>query len=384
MSILARLRLRTQVAFRIWKEDGAVLLLRIVVRALLRPVNILVRTRPLAVLRLSWIAPTLMAVSSLAIAVALDARQPAGMAARFAAAIVGVALLVLAAGLALLNQGIWRSAARIWWRYLLRAIVLAAVVLIAGLIAPAQGFGTTLGFAIAAWLACSDLIEYLIDCLLWQKKHRSGPGAAPIDRLRLTDEQLRIVAVHEAGHLLMYGFLTRLPEDAFAMVDADPRYDFAGYVSAMRDISTVEMSTQLLAWHATLLYGGAAAEQVVYGRFSEGASADFDTAEQYLRRQVAIDPDLNYVRTAIIAEEHEANLRTIVALRVKLFSRAEQYIRANQQALLQVADHLAVKHSMDCEEFLSIWEQLHVPAGFERVATPSTVACLSTTSTRGM
>jgi len=282
----------------------------------------------------------------------------------------------LSAGLALLSPAIWRSGAGVWWRSVIRAAAFSVLVAAVSLAFPRDQVLYALVAMTAIWMTSVGLVEYLIDCLLWQKKHRIGNAKFGVDRFSLTDTEARIVAVHEAGHLLMYGLLSRLPEDAFAMLDLQPNYDFAGFVSAMQGISAVEMSSPLLAWHTMLSFGGAAAEEVVFGRHSEGANADFDMAETYLRRQVSIEPALAYIRSPNCPEEHAFNAQAIVALRTALFDRTREFLKVNQDSLIVVADHLARHNSMDCEEFHPIWQALIVPSGQKRIAPPSTIACL--------
>jgi len=374
--MINRIWLSCRVALHIARAYGIGHLLRVWRHQLLRPVTVLVSTRPLAIIKTSWVLPLILAVSVSIGVYQIRTVNAVAMSLRVGGIVIAIALLCLSAGLAFLNPAIWRSSVGVWWRSVTRAAVFSVLAAVAALVFPRDQVLYALIAMTAIWVTSAGLVEYLVDCLLWQKKHRTGNSALGVDRLFLTDMEARIVAVHEAGHLLMYGLLSRLPEDAFAMLDLQPNYDFAGFVSAMRGISAIEMSAPLLAWHTMLSFGGAAAEEVVYGWHSEGANADFDMAETYLRRQVAIEPELAYIRSPNSPEELAFNAHAIVALRSALFVRTKDFLEANRASLMAVADHLGAHNSMDCEEFHPVWKSLVLPEGQSRIEPPSTIACL--------
>lgn len=374
--MINRIWLSCRVSLHIAKEYGVGHLLRVWRHQLFRPVTVLVSTRPLAIIKTSWILPLILAVSVLVGIYQIHTENAVTLSLRIGGIVVALALLCLSAGLAFLNPAIWRSGAGVWWRAVIRAAAFSLLAAAVASVFPRDQVLYALIAMTAIWVTSAGLVEYLIDCLLWQRKHRTGNPQLGVDRLSLTDTEARIVAAHEAGHLLMYGLLSRLPEDAFAMLDLQPNYDFAGFVSAMQGISAIEMSAPLLAWHTMLSFGGAAAEEVVFGRHSEGANADFDMAETYLRRQVSIEPALAYIRSPNCPEEHAFNAQAIVALRSALFGRTREFLKVNKDSLIVVADHLARHNSMDCEEFHPIWQTLLVPSDQKRIAPPSTIACL--------
>lgn len=272
----------------------------------------------------------------------------------------------------------WRSTAGAWWRYFLRALALAALLVAGVLVAPAGQPALGMAAALVVWLGCAGVLEYLIDCLLWQRRHRTGHLVFRPDRLVLSDDEIQMVCIHEAGHLMLYGLLNRLPEDAFAMVDTQVTFEFGGFVSALSDITPADMTGDLLAWSAMMAFGGAAAEQVVLGRSpAESAGADFDIAERLLRRLAAIDPAQVFMRKPATPDEEAINARAIAALRAELFARAVRYLEANRAGMVQVAAHLRQHHSMDCEQFAPVWAGTVTPPGYERLDPPARVACLA-------
>lgn len=302
----------------------------------------------------------------------------AALVARLAVGTVGVALLALAAGIVLLRPTIWRSTARTWLRHFIRALALAALVGVASWLAPAGQAVPGLVIALVLWLGCANVVEFLIDCVLWQRRHRTGHLELPPDRHALSDDEIQLVSIHEAGHMMVYGLFTRLPEDAFAMIDIDVKFEFGGFVSALRDVIASDMTVDLLAWSAMMSFGGAAAEQIMLGRSpAESAGSDFDMGERLLRRMVSVDPGQLYLRQPQTPEETAINTQTITALRIDLFARTVRYLEANRPGLMRVAAHLREHHSMDCEQFKSIWATVVVPPDCKRLDPPARVACLA-------
>lgn len=251
---------------------------------------------------------------------------------------------------------VWAAYFRTWRWLCARALVLAALLALTRLLAPPERRGDSIAVALAAWLCCNGMVEHLVESLLWQRRHRAGSSSLWVDSLPLTDDELRAVYIHQGGHLVMYGLMARLPEDAFALVDARPAFDFAGFVTAMNDIAPVDMSVELLRWNALVAFAGAAAEQVLLGRHTEGALADFGMADASVRRRAVVDHTSLYCRVPVNEGEERINAETRKALRVELFDAARVYLNANRTVLIAVADHLQQHHSMDCIEFEPLWK----------------------------
>lgn len=171
--------------------------------------------------------------------------------------------------------------------------------------------------------------------------------------------------------------MSKLPEDAIAIVDRSPIYGFGGFVTALKETDADGANTALLEWEIMTFYAGAAAEKVVFGVHSEGAQEDYMHADKCVRRLGAISPDLNYFPAPSNPSEESANTETILSIRKDLIVRSEYYLRANLTALHQIAEFLKEHECMDCEQFVPIWQRLLVPDQWTLLDTPGRVPCLS-------
>lgn len=286
--------------------------------------------------------------------------------------------MALSTALVVLPGPLWRDYFDSWRRYALRALALSLLLGLTTALAPRANLVGALVVALALWAGSAGPLEHLVDCLLWRRRHRVAGSSAALgmDRGELTEQQQFAVCVHEAGHLMLFGLLARLPEDAFAMVDRKPMFEFAGFVTPMRDIDPVDMSSALLRWQGMVALAGAAAEQLVVGHYTEGATADLDMAEKTLRRLATLDYAQPYFRVPASAGEEAHNATALARIRIELFDDALRYLAANRAQLDRVTAHLAAHSAMDCLEFAPIWTDAVTPSGFTRIDPPAHIACL--------
>lgn len=382
MTPLQRWLLSAQVILQLLRAGQPGAALKYVLSPISSPIRGALIARPLRALKLARWVPGALGAGLLGYAVA--AATPSGLVdvLRHAAlALAGLFLLALSTALVLLPGPIWRSYVATWCRFALRGLVLCLLLGVTTALAPRASLTGALLVALTLWIGGTGLIEHLIDCLLWRRRHRVAGSSAALgaDRDELTEQQQSAVCVHEAGHLMLFGLLTRIPEDAFAMVDRKPIFEFAGFVTPMRDINPIDMSPGLLRWEGMVALAGAAAEQLVVGHYTEGATADLDAAEKALRRLAALDYAQPYFRVPANVGEEAHNAAALAALRVELFDDALRYLAANRAQLDRVTAHLAAHSAMDCLEFAPIWTDAVTPSGFKRINPPSHIACLPPT-----
>lgn len=379
LKLLRGMMLSVKVLSHLLREGQVRAALMYALSPITRPISTTLATSPMRTLRLARWVPGAVGAALLGYAtVTFAASSLPEMLLHAAGAVGGLALLAMSTALVLLDAPLWREYVATWRRYAVRALALALLLGMTTALAPRGSLASALLVALVVWLGTAAWLEHLVECLLWRRRHRVAGSTTTLvlDRHALTEEQLHSVCVHEAGHLMLFGLLARLPEDAFAMVDTKPRFDFAGFVTPMRDIEPIDMSPGLLRWQVMVALAGAAAEQLVIGRYTEGATADFNMAEKTLRRLGALDHAQPYFRTPAGAGEDAVNASTLAALRVELFDAALRYLTENRALLERVAAHLAAHGSMDCEEFAPIWGEAATPPGFARVNPPRHIACL--------
>jgi hypothetical protein len=91
-----------------------------------------------------------------------------------------------------------------------------------------EEFSKELILGLCVWILSIRLADLLFESLGWQRRHRIEPIDLGKDRVAYDVREYWLTCVHEAGHLLMYGLLSKVPEDAFAMADRNPRFGIGG------------------------------------------------------------------------------------------------------------------------------------------------------------
>jgi cell division protease FtsH len=186
---------------------------------------------------------------------------------------------------------------------------------------------------------------------------------------RVTSEKERnIVAYHEGGHALIAELAPTA--DPVRKVSIVPRGLAAlGYMQQTPEDRHLLQEDELLDRLAVLL-GGRAAEQIVFGKLSTGASNDLERATDLARRMVcefgmsvAVGPVSFQTRDSRersgdrdgMSEQVTARIETEVqALLSCAFERACNELTINRRSLDTVASSLLEQGTLDREELLGI------------------------------
>jgi cell division protease FtsH len=101
-------------------------------------------------------------------------------------------------------------------------------------------------------------------------------------RKLITDKEKRVIAYHEAGHAL----LARLMSDDVHKVTIVPRGRALGFMMSLPEEDRYVLSKDELEDWLKVTLGGRAAEQVVFGRITNGAANDLERATAVARSMV--------------------------------------------------------------------------------------------------
>ena len=101
-------------------------------------------------------------------------------------------------------------------------------------------------------------------------------------RKLITDKEKRVIAYHEAGHAL----LARLMSDDIHKVTIVPRGRALGFMMSLPEEDRYVLSKDELEDWLKVMLGGRAAEQVVFGRITNGAANDLERATMVARSMV--------------------------------------------------------------------------------------------------
>jgi len=203
----------------------------------------------------------------------------------------------------------------------------------------------------------------------------------------VTEEDKRLVAVHEAGHAIVGELLPGC--DNVHLVTIMPRGSSGGHTLLLPEVeSDFTTRTQLLDFVAMAL-GGYAAESLVMGEMSTGASSDLQRATDICRRMVmqyGMSDDMGPIYLGgnhdevFLARDYGQQSRMFsesVAARIdgevqrkmnEAFERAKALLDENREKLDGLADLLIDRETIDRREFEAFMKGEALPAPQETEA----------------
>ena len=186
----------------------------------------------------------------------------------------------------------------------------------------------------------------------------------------MTDHEKRIVAYHEIGHALVAAKQTNsAPVQKITIV---PRTSGAlGYTMQVDDGNHVLMSKEEIENKIATFTGGRAAEEVVFGSVTTGASNDIEQATKLARAMITrygMSDDFDMVALETVTNQYlggDASLacsaetqtridQQVVALVKREHQKALDILRENRTKLDELANFLYEKETITGEEFMGI------------------------------
>ena len=186
----------------------------------------------------------------------------------------------------------------------------------------------------------------------------------------LTDKEKKIVAYHEIGHALVAAMQSHsAPVQKITIV---PRTSGAlGYTMQVEEGEHYLMSKEEIENKVATLTGGRAAEEVVFGSVTTGASNDIEQATKLSRAMITrygMSEEFDMVAMETVTNQYlggDASLacsaetqtqidRQVVELVKKQHEKARKILTENRQKLDELAAYLYEKETITGEEFMSI------------------------------
>ena len=186
----------------------------------------------------------------------------------------------------------------------------------------------------------------------------------------MTDHEKRIVAYHEIGHALVAAKQTNsAPVQKITIV---PRTSGAlGYTMQVDEGNHVLMSKEEIENKIATFTGGRAAEEVVFGSVTTGASNDIEQATKLARAMITrygVSDDFDMVALETVTNQYlggDASLacsaetqtkidQQVVALVKREHQKALDILRENRAKLDELANFLYEKETITGEEFMGI------------------------------
>ena len=186
----------------------------------------------------------------------------------------------------------------------------------------------------------------------------------------LTDREKRIVACHEIGHALVAARQTNsAPVQKITII---PRTSGAlGYTMQVEEGNHYLMSREELENKIATFTGGRAAEEVVFGSVTTGASNDIEQATKLARAMITrygMSPDFDMVALETVQNQYlggDASLacsaetqtevdRQVVELVKRQHRKAIEILEKDRKKLDELSDYLYQRETITGEEFLAI------------------------------
>ena len=186
----------------------------------------------------------------------------------------------------------------------------------------------------------------------------------------MTDHEKKIVSYHEIGHALVAAKQTNsAPVQKITIV---PRTSGAlGYTMQVEEGNHVLMSKEEIENKIATFTGGRAAEEVVFGSVTTGASNDIEQATKLARAMITrygMSDDFDMVALETVTNQYlggDASLacsaetqaqidRKVVELVKREHAKAVNILKENREKLYQLANYLYEKETITGEEFMKI------------------------------
>ena len=186
----------------------------------------------------------------------------------------------------------------------------------------------------------------------------------------LTDREKLVVAYHEIGHALVAAKQTNsAPVQKITII---PRTSGAlGYTMQVEEGNHYLMTKEELETKIATYTGGRAAEEVIFGSVTTGASNDIEQATKLARAMIArygMSEDFGMVALETVSNQYlggDASLacsaetqtavdRQVIALVKEQHDKAVKILEENREKLVELSEYLYQKETITGEEFMDI------------------------------
>ena len=198
-------------------------------------------------------------------------------------------------------------------------------------------------------------------------------GKEKKDRI-MNKEEKRIVAYHEVGHALVTA-LEKHAEPVQKITIVPRTMGSLGYVMQVPDEEKYLMSKDEILTRITTLYGGRAAEELVFGSITTGASNDIEKATALARSMVTQFGmsekfglmGLESVESKYLDGRPVQNCsnetageidKEVMRILKKCYDKAVELLSENRDVMDKIAEYLIAKETITGEEFMRLYKEV--------------------------
>lgn len=198
-------------------------------------------------------------------------------------------------------------------------------------------------------------------------------GKEKKDRI-LSKEEKRIVAYHEVGHALVTA-LEKHAEPVQKITIVPRTMGSLGYVMQVPEEEKYLMSKDEILTRIVTLYGGRAAEKLIFDSITTGASNDIEKATQLARAMVtqygmsekfglmgleSVENRYLDGRAVLNCGDETAGEidKEVMQILKRCYDRAEELLSGSRDVLDKIAEFLITKETITGEEFMKIYNEV--------------------------
>ena len=179
--------------------------------------------------------------------------------------------------------------------------------------------------------------------------HAGLMSSGALFKKTLTEQDLRVAAIHETGHALMCAFLPHLPEDFAVQLHKNPSREAIGTTSYIEWPHRLSMQ-RAIEWRMLTLLAGQQAEIVANGQACMGSISDHQKwqqeAQNYLKNGLGpmyhIDPKND--------AQNRFNAQVLETLRDNQRTFLNSFFLRNIDVVNEMAEDLMAKEKLDAQD----------------------------------
>lgn len=173
------------------------------------------------------------------------------------------------------------------------------------------------------------------------------------------------IAVHEAGHAMMYAYFKKVPEQLdILLYEHAMNKDGASRGLVIAKVP-VKNSKEFREWELLLALAGTRAELIAYGKHSDGSESDIkkwqDMAHSFLT-----EFDSKYTNQPTTPANFHTNKRIETALFEKQTTIIDKFLKKNKPVMMKMAKQAMVFHRLESVHIAKHLTKVSYTTGFPR------------------
>lgn len=183
-----------------------------------------------------------------------------------------------------------------------------------------------------------------------------------------SDRDIRVVASHESGHVLMHALALPCLDDSLSLsIDALDAQDIKGYVISYTEPHRCP-SADFIEFRLMVLLAGRAAEDILLGGHTGGSRNDLNRWMHLASQYGASCLNIGLYPNPQNSMEAEANLKALTQYQEKQYRNVWRFLDDNRGILKEMRDAAIEKGSLTFDDIRPMLDRVEIPPGFPRIS----------------